>query len=187
MAQEIKKKKNVQKQFFEVRAPLTSTKILLYAGSAEELEGKTIKLDMTKNLRGKNLELLFRVVKNENGLEAYPVSSRLLTSYIRRMIRKGTDYVEDSFQAKCKDSDVVVKPFLITRKKVSRVVRNELRRTAREHLKGVMIPKTSLELFNEIMAGKVQKELSLKLKSIYPLALCEIRIFEVVEHSNKEK
>jgi ribosomal protein S3AE len=43
-----------------------------------------------------------------------------------------------------------------------------------------MTPKTSLELFSDIMVGKIQKELSLKLKKIYPLALCEIRILEIV-------
>ncbi len=181
MANEIKKKKNVQKQFFEVRAPLTSTKIMLYAGSAEELEGRSVKIDMTKNLRGKNLELTLKVKKGENGLEAYPISSVLVSAYMRRMVRKGTDYVEDSFKAKCKDYELIVKPFLITRKKVSRAVRNQLRITAQEHLKGIMTPKTSLELFSDIMTGKIQKELSLKLKKIYPLALCEIRIFEIVD------
>ncbi|MEK6890118.1 MAG: hypothetical protein AABX35_02920 [Nanoarchaeota archaeon] len=181
MAQEIKKKKNVQKQFFEVKAPLTSTKIMLYAASTEELEGRTIKLDMTKNLRGKNLELIMKVKKGENGLEAYPISSRLVSAYMRRMVRKGTDYVEDSFTTKCKDYELVVKPFLITRKKVSRAVRNELRKSAQEYLKGIMTPKTSLELFSDIMVGKIQKELSLRLKKIYPLALCEIRIFEIID------
>ena len=181
MTQEIKKKKNVQKQFFEVKAPLTSTKIMLYAGSSDELEGRTVKLDMSKNLRGKNLELVLRVKKTNEGLEAHPISSRLVSAYMRRMVRKGTDYVEDSFTTNCKDYSLIVKPFLITRKKVSRAVRNELRKSTQEHLKGIMTPKTSLELFNDIMIGKIQKELSLKLKKIYPLALCEIRIFEVVE------
>ncbi len=181
MAQEIKKKKNVQKQFFEVKAPLTSTKIILYAGSTDELVGRTIKLDMTKNLRGKNLELTLRVIKTAEGLEAYPISSVLVSAYMRRMVRKGTDYVEDSFRTKCKDYELIVKPFLITRNKVSRAVRNELRKTAQEYLKGIMTPKTSLELFSDIMVGKVQKELSLRLKKIYPLALCEIRMFEIVD------
>ena len=30
------------------------------------------------------------------------------------------------------------------------------------------------------MTNKLQKELSFKLKKIYPLALCEIRIFKIV-------
>jgi len=180
MATQQKSKKNVQKQFFEVKAPLTSAKVMLYAASTDELVGRTIKIDMSKNLRGKNLELTMKIRKEGDALEAHPTASRLLSSYMRRMMRKGTDYVEDSFVTKCKDCELVVKPFLITRKKVSRAVRNELRVTAQEHLKGTMTPKTSLELFSEIMTGKIQKELSLRLKKIYPLALCEIRVLEVV-------
>ena len=39
--------------------------------------------------------------------------------------------------------------------------------------------KTSVEIFGDIIKNEVQKNLSLKLKKIYPLSLCEIRIFKV--------
>jgi len=38
---------------------------------------------------------------------------------------------------------------------------------------------TFKEVASEVMANKIQKELSLKLKKIYPLALCEIRVLEL--------
>ncbi len=174
-----KAKRNVQKQFFEVRVPLTSAKVALYAASPADLAGKTIRLDMTRNLRGKNLELVMKI-KGDSELTADPVGAYIVGSYIRRIIRKGTDYVEDSFQATCKDSRVVVKPFLITRKKVPRKLRHALRIMAKEFLTAYMTTRTTLEVFSDLMANKVQKELSLKLKKLYPLALCEIRTFEVV-------
>ena len=34
-------------------------------------------------------------------------------------------------------------------------------------------------MFEEILRNKIQKELSLKLKKIYPLSLCEIRVLKV--------
>ena len=37
------------------------------------------------------------------------------------------------------------------------------------------------------MANKIQKQLALKLKKIYPLALCEIRVFEVVGDLDKKE
>jgi ribosomal protein S3AE len=37
------------------------------------------------------------------------------------------------------------------------------------------------ELFNEIITNKIQKELSLKVKKIYPPSLCEIRMLRVIE------
>ena len=45
MAQkQTKAKKGIKKEFFEIIAPLTTTKILLYASEKEELIGKTHKL-----------------------------------------------------------------------------------------------------------------------------------------------
>jgi len=70
---------------------------------------------------------------------------------------------------------------MITRNKVSRAVRQSLRLTARQHLEVHLTTRTSKELFSEVMTNKLQKELSLKLKKIYPLALCEIRVFAMVE------
>ena len=35
------------------------------------------------------------------------------------------------------------------------------------------------EVFDEIIKNQLQKPLSLKLKKIYPLSLCEIRILEI--------
>ncbi len=176
-----KVKKGAKKAFFEVRAPITATKIQLYASSLEELEGKVVKLDLTRSLKGKNFELKLKVVKKESGLEAEPIELELLGSYIRRMMRVGIDYVEDSFEAELKDGKGRVKPFMITRNKVSRAVRKELRESAKKFVEGYMKSRSSKEAFSDILTNKLQKELFIKLKKIYPLALCEIRIFELVK------
>ncbi|PIN94007.1 hypothetical protein COU54_00850 [Candidatus Pacearchaeota archaeon CG10_big_fil_rev_8_21_14_0_10_31_24] len=179
MAAQNVKKREVKKSFFDVKAPMTSAKISLYASSEQEIVGKVVTLDLTKSLRGKAFEMKLKVEMVDNELVAEPVSLWLSGSYIRRMVRKGTDYVEDSFVASCKDADVIIKPFLITRNKVSRAVRHALRKTARDYVEKYLTTRTSKELFSEITANKLQKELSLKLKKVYPLALCEIRVFEI--------
>ncbi len=174
--------KKIQKRaFYEVKAPLTASKIHLYGTSPQALEGKIVTLDLTRSLRGKSLILKLKVHVVGETLEAAPVGLELAGSYVRRAIRKGTDYVEDSFTTSCKDELVVVKPFLLTRKKVSRALRNALRSAAREFLEGYLKIHSTKEAFTDIMTNKVQKELSLKLKKIYPLALCEIRFFKIVE------
>lgn len=173
--------KKIQKRaFYEVKAPLTASKIHLYGTSPAALEGKIVTLDLTRSLRGKSLILKLRVKALGEQLEADPISLELAGSYVRRAIRKGTDYVEDSFETACKDEKVVVKPFLLTRKKVSRALRHALRNGAKEHLEAYLKIHTAKEVFTDIMTNKVQKELSLKLKKIYPLALCEIRVFSII-------
>ena len=182
----VKTKKLVKKKFFEVEAPLTSAKIHLYGTEAAEFNGKFVKLDLTRNLRGKSFELRMKV-KNDNGkLTAEPVSLQLIGSYVRRMIRNGIDYVEDSFFVNAKDFRVSVKPFLITRHKVSRAVRKALRDLTKKTVESYIRARTSNELFSEIISNKIQKVLSLRLKKIYPLALCEIRVFELAGERTKE-
>lgn len=187
MADTSSKQREAKKAFFEVKAPLTSTHIVLYASSPAELEGRIVKLDLTRSLRGKSMELRMRVHAEGNELHAEPEALELMGSYLRRMIRKGSDYVEDSFEATCKDGKVIVKPFLVTRKKVPRSLRHALRTAAREHLLRHITVRNAKELFSELLANKIQRELAQKLKKIYPLSLCEVRVFEVVGRKKEEK
>ncbi|MDD5700386.1 MAG: hypothetical protein PHH00_04360 [Candidatus Nanoarchaeia archaeon] len=176
----IKSGKAAKKGFFEVSAPFTSAKILLYASSPEELDGKVVSLDLTRSLRGKSFLMSIRVGAEGEKLVGEPVALELAESFIRRMIRTGTDYVEDSFEAECKDGKARMKVFMITRNKVSRAVRKDLRNTGREFLQSYARMRNVKEIFNDLMMNKVQRELSFKLKKIYPLALCEVKSFRLM-------
>lgn len=175
-----KVKKGTKREFYEVKAPVTATRIQLYAHSPEELNNKIVKLDLTRSLKGKSIELILRVKQENNELIGNPESLELVQSYIRKMMRKGTDYVEDSFFVDCKDARVQIKPFMITRNKVSRSIRRELRNMSKKHIESYLKSRTTKEIFTDITTNKLQRELSLKLKKIYPLALCEIRAFRIV-------
>lgn len=174
-------KKGGKKGFYEVKAPLVSAKISLYGAGAESFDGKIVKLDLSRSLKGKSFEFKLKITAKGDNLTAEPVSLNLVNSYIRRVMRKGTDYVEDSFVGECKDTKVKIKPFLITRRRVSRAVRRALRETSRKHLEGYLKTRSSKEIFSEIMANKLQKQLFAKLKKVYPLSLCEIRRFEIMK------
>lgn len=174
-----KVKKGPKKGFFEVVSGLTATKMQIYAGEIEELDGRTVKLDLSRNLRGKSVDLKLKISVVDGKAEAKPVEMKIVSSHIRKVMRRGIDYVEDSFIVNCRDKKAVIKPFLITRKKVSRAVRKALREMAKKYLQGYVKARTADELFSELLSGKIQKQMSLKLKKIYPLALCEIRIFEI--------
>ncbi len=169
-----------KKKFIEVEIPILneSTQVL---GTNETLSGKTIKLDLSRKLRGKGMEAIFKIMVKENKLVAYPKSMILMRSYVQRMMRKRISYVEDSFDATCKDIKITIKPFLITRKKVSRAIRNNLRKTTKEFLLDYIKDKTYLELAEANLHGTMQKDMHPKLKKVYPLSLCEIRVLETKE------
>jgi ribosomal protein S3AE len=168
-----------KKRFFDVEIPIIQKSTDLLAFDLEELEGKFIKYDLSRILRGKGMEIQFKIsVKGDKAI-AIPRKSKILHYYIARAVRKGTNYVEDSFEANTMDAKVRIKPFLVTRRKVARSVRTALRNKAKEEILKYCEKNTAQQFFEDMLDNKLQKILSMKLKKIYPLSFCEIRIFEI--------
>ena len=168
-----------KKRFFDVEIPIIKKEAQMQAYEPEDLNGRIINYDLTRFLKGKSA--LFQVMIKSDGKElvAIPRQIKILPSFLRRMVRKGTDYVEDSFSAECKDATLAMKPLLVTRKKVPRKIRNALRLKAREELSAYVKEKNSSAIFEEAVKNELQRFLSVKLKKIYPLSLCEIRVLKV--------
>ncbi len=176
----------IKRKFIEVKIPLTKDTIEVL-GPVETLKNKTIKIDLTRRLKGKATEAILSIIAEEEKLLAYPKKISLMKSYLRRIMRKNASYVEDSFEIQCKDITAKIKPFLITRKKVSRAIRNNLRETAKGFLINYIKDKYYLEICENIYKGELQKQMLPKLKKIYPLSLCEIRTIETknINKANK--
>jgi ribosomal protein S3AE len=174
-----------KKKFFEVEVPLINEEVHLIGYEWEDINNRVINLDLTRMLRGKNIDFKAKVIVQGEKAQAYPVSITLLQYFLRKAVRKGTDYVEDSFETECKDAVVRIKPFLITRKRVSRPVLNSLRSKAKAELTAWAKEHTVDELFEDVLKNKIQKPLSLMLKKVYPLSLCEVRMLEVVSWKTK--
>ncbi len=176
-----------KKKFFDVEIPLIKKETQLLAMDISELQEKEIKYDLTRILKGKSILMNFKVHVKDDKAISIPKEIKVMPYYLRRMVRKGTDYVEDSFTIPCKNTEILIKPFIITRRKVSRAVKNELRKEAKKELTKYCKTKTSEIIFEEILRNKLQKSLSIKLKKIYPLSLCEIRILKVIKEIKEEK
>ena len=169
-----------RKKYIEAKLPILNSEIRIL-GTPEDLNKKTVKLDLTRKLRGKGLTITFRLFNQEGKLIGIPDKMELISTYIQQMIRKRSDYVEDSFKARCADIRVIVKPLLITRKRVSRAVRKNLRNTAREFLLEYLKEKDYNEVCNDLLDSTLQKMMFPKLKKIYPLSFCDLRVFETKE------
>ena len=177
-----------RKKFFDVDIPIINRQTQLYAFDIKELEGRDIKYDLTRLLKGKNALLRLKAVIRDDNATSIPVEIEIMPSFLTKVIRKGTDYIEDSFSTETKDSVLRIKPLLITRAKVSKQIRKILREKAKEEIIKYAKSKNSEEIFEEILKNKFQRELSLKLKKIYPLSFCDIRILKVEKFLNgKEK
>ena len=176
-----------KKRFFTVEMPLIRKQTQLQGYEAKGLENRYIKYDLTRSLKGKSMIITFKTKFDGEELLTIPKELRLMPYYIKRMVRRGSNYVEDSFTTPCKNAEIRIKPFLVTRRKVSRAVRKALRNKARKELIEWAKDQDTEALFEDILKNKIQKELSIKLKKIYPLSLCEIRVIKVEKETEDKK
>ena len=171
----------IKKKFLEIELPLINERTTAM-GTLENLNGKTIKMDLARRTRGKGLEITFQIMNHQGSLIGIPKSMLLTKAYIRRIMRTSISYVEDSFETETKEGvKVSIKPFLITRMKVSRAVRNHLRVESKKLFLEAVKEKTYLEVCSDLFLGSIQKTVQIKLKKVYPLAFCDLRIFETKE------
>jgi len=173
-----------KQKFWDVEIPLIQKTTYLYAFEPESLDGKTLIYDLTRILRGKGALLTAKVKVNDKNVTTIPKEIKVLPYFLRRMVRKGTDYVEDSLVLECKDARLIIKPLLVTRRKVSRRIKNALREKSKKELAEYIKENYVEEIFKEILQGKLQKILSIALKKVYTLSVYEIKTIRV--ESQKE-
>ena len=168
-----------KKKFFDVEIPIIGKETQVLAYDLKELDKTNLSYDLSRILKGKNILLKTEISVTENKAVANPKEIRLLPFFIRKTMRKGISYIEDSFSVESKDARGTIKPFLITRKKVSRKIRDSLRKKTKETIIDYVKEKESEEIFRDILRSILQKRLGAVLKKIYPLSMSEIRIFKI--------
>jgi ribosomal protein S3AE len=168
-------------KFVKVEIPTIGMVVDVLAKDLKEMDNKTVTIDLTRQLKGRGLDAVFQIHVQNDKLVAEPVRLTIFGFYIRRMMRKGIDYVEDSFDFDAKDARMTIKLFLITRKKIHRALKHALVLKAREELVIYMKDTLAAKVFEDILAGDLQRHLSQKLKKIYPLTFCDVRDIFVVK------
>jgi ribosomal protein S3AE len=176
-----------KKRFFEVDIPIINKTTYLYAYTLKDTEKRIIKYDLTRILKGKNALLSTEVRIDGEKATSIPKKFEIVQTFIRKVVRKRTNYVEDSISLECKDAQIRIKPLLVTRRKISKRVRKALREKTKEELLDYSKNKKVDEIFSDTLKSILQKSLSLKLKKIYPLSLCEIRILNVEKRFEKKE
>ena len=93
------------------------------------------------------------------------------------MMRKGRKKIEDSFVIQTKDNvKARIKPIIMTRSKTQRSVLASIRKEAKEFIEEKVKTQNFVDLINNTISTKFQREIRDKLKKIYPLALCEFGV-----------
>jgi small subunit ribosomal protein S3Ae len=176
----VKKKKKV---WLSIQAPEFMGHAVLGESNVyekEELVGKTLCLNLatiTNDMKKQNINVTFKVVGIHEGKgQTQLVDYVLVSSYIKRLIRRKREKIEDSFLARTKDGKVVrVKPIAITNSDTYNSIITKIRLGMKAMIKNSLKEKTFEEFVSDLTNLKLQKEMKEKLNKIYPLKYVDIR------------
>jgi ribosomal protein S3AE len=147
-----------------------------------QMVGRTVEVNLaqlTGDMKKQNMNIVFRVTDVKNNKANTAVSSICLQpSSIRRMVRAGSERIDDSFACITKDSRKVrVKPLLVTRTKIKSSVAKALRELMIKEVQKAVERSTFDEFILVVANFILQKELKEKLSKIYPLKTAQIKWF----------
>lgn len=151
-----------------------------YIAEPEKLVGRPVTVNMavlTDDPQRQKINCVFKISKldGQNLLTEF-TGYHFIPSSLRKLVRRGKDKVEDSFDAVTADGKKLrVKPFIITRGKIKGSVAASLHKAQRAFLLKTISSKKFEELVRELVQHKIQHELSAAVKKIYPAAAAEIR------------
>lgn len=176
-------KRKRRKHWYAVLAPKQFQKMKLgesQAYAAEELVGRTIQanlMTLTNDPKRQSITLTFRIESvNGNNCETNVVKYTINNSHIKRLVRKASNKIEESFVVTTKDNvRYRIKPIVLTRYRANKSVLTALRKKTVEIVTAFVAGMESEALFPSVISHKLQMETKNTLKKIYPVAICEVK------------
>lgn len=162
-----------------------------YVADAESLVGRNLKLNLMTvlgNPRKQNINIGFTITEaKENKGHATVNGFEMISSTLKRFVRRNKDKVEDSFLAKTKSGKLLrIKPLIITQANTYKSEQTRLRLTAREQIRDYTSKNEFEAIVQDLIDGKLQKTLKENLSKLYPLRAAEIRSAKIVEVEKSE-
>ncbi len=151
-----------------------------------DLSSKTIKLNMmyvTGNMKNQHIRLKFRVSEIETKRAKTKLCEyEYIPYYLKRNIKKDITIVEDRFIVISKDNEeIIIKPFLITKTKISALKRKNICFELIEFVETFCKTNSTDEIFAEVLYDKMQLKLKNILKKIVPLKVLEFKKVTVIK------
>ncbi|MBS3149286.1 hypothetical protein J4455_01150 [Candidatus Woesearchaeota archaeon] len=135
---------------------------------------------LTNDPKNQNIKIIFSVNKIENDI-AYSelIRYELVQAFIRRVVRRDRNKIDDSFIAETKDNlKVRIKPIVMTKNQTKGIIVTKIRKEIRDNLLKNIKTLDLKELFMNTINHSLQNSLRESIKKIYPIASCEVRILE---------
>ncbi len=182
--------KIIKKKWLQIKASKFFDNELLgdcYLASPDLLMGRTVAANLanlTGDIRQQSVTLKFIVTSldGEAGI-ADVIGYQMASSAIRRIVRRGSDRLDESFVCETSDGRKVrIKPMAITKTITNSAVHRSIRKALINSLVHVVKKHTFDSLINEIITSKLQMAVKADLKKIYPLKAVEINSLWLLAH-----
>lgn len=153
---------------------------------AETLVGRNARVNavtVMNDPRKQHLRLTFRI----NEVKADQAHTELLgyeivQAQIKRMSRKGSEKIDDSFVAEAKGGvKVRLKPVLTTRGRANNSVKTAIRKSIQTQVSEDLKKKNFEDFMMDVVSNKTQRALKDSLKKLYPIGGCEFRKIRIVQ------
>ena len=191
----VSKIKTKKKTWFPVLAPKLFAQKQVgesYLSAAEEAKGRVFRVnarDLTGNIRDQNNNVKFRITGfNGHALMTESIGFAVNVSSVKRAVRKNTARLDDYFALPTQDGKIaVIKTVLVTRNRVQRSTRADLRNGLLDHLK-IEIKKHPFPTFlGMAVESKIQMGAKKKLNKICPIKEVMIRVIELKDSVKNAK
>lgn len=154
--------------------------------SPEVAVGRVMKInlrDITGNVKDQNIYIDFKINAVDGSVLRTSVIGYELTSiYVRKMVRKDTNRIDDTFYFKTKNGEkITVKCLVITLYKTQRSLRTEMRRQLQSALDEEIKNNDFSTFINNLVSRKILSEVRKKLYKIYPIKEVALRVVSLKE------
>ena len=152
----------------------------------KDMVGKGVSVNLmvlTNNSRNQNVKVNFKISKvTDNKGMADLIGYELVTSSIKRMVRRNVERIDDSFVAMTLDGiGLRIKPIMIARQITAASLTTSLRKASQQ---AVLEQARSMkyEMFmGDVIYHKLQETLKKQLSKIYPVKIYEIKAIEITQ------
>jgi small subunit ribosomal protein S3Ae len=159
-----------------------------YLTSPETAMGRNLKInlkDLTGNMKDQNAYVKFTVDEIDGTtLKASASGFELTATYVKRMVRKNTNRLDDYLVFKTKDGkNVVIKTLLVTQSKAQRSVLKQLRQKMKSYLGDEVNKNTFENVIINLVSRKTQMTLKKILYKIYPVNEAAVRVLTFAKNN----
>jgi len=144
-------------------------------------------MTLTMDPKKQNISISFVAEKIEgDGAHCRCIGYKMSAVSLKKIIRRNRTKIGDSFTVSTKDGKKIrIKPLFVTRTHASKPTCTEIRKKARAFIALSLRKLTYSQFVIEVVQRRFQKRLQDLLKKIYPLSICDIRAFYVIEEKQK--